>query len=870
MSKGHATLTEDVSIVSNQHQSPYPTNYTPPANMKSFIEDPTWPLYLNNSDQDRLLDLDSTGDGMPSFARMVGLREQDLFGTCLTLFLMLAAIIIAFSLFLWVLHGLTELLSPDRRRTRARSTTPAVPKPSANRQSYVSGHSRNSSNGKEWLDPRPSTSTDMTVPPMSLPAPTRATQRAQVPSRWHRTWKRFSPRGEAGAFHYAALYGNLLRLILTFQFPVTAFSVYQLTLKQASTVSRVFAALALVFISILIPASVLYKISRTPTGKLYDAARTLLSLGTIYNVYEPGKQLYRTLPLISSLVSGIAIGAGQRSGLAQTIVLVIVELATFVATTFWSPWGLGASMGGVMVITSIVRITSIIMAMVISKEVGAEGSTIEWITYVILLLQAVVFVFFFLMVVTKIIEGLIRLFGGAPFDESNHPIDGGIFAAIMDLDCLNGVRGGKAAARKQRKRDSEALRNNVSVAGSLNTQMMLDRHSQGVAQERYALVEPNPNRPNTRTGYFPVQNPTMVPVNEFGGRRSMSDQGSIMSGSHEGGIMDMWRPNSFHDPQPLPSQSEKSTPMHSPRLSGGSWNAPGPFIRITSDTPQRPGHARARSSSATVEILDSPRVGPQSPSATLSPVYPPTAGVRADRNGHRPPPLAIPRRRSLNNISVEGNEQRKKKSGGRWFGRGETATSDDSDDEPGPSRRRRSSVAPYDDEQDPSKRWLALFRRKPKALDARARAENRVRKAVAVNRSGALLAGVDAPGPERGFRVQRKGAPTSTPLSPPAERTFRVQRKGQDGSFPPTPATPGSMVPLIEETVEPEPSGGRSTPASAFSSLNPSLNPPSSYRPRSTDMLLRPVSTTEEGRPSRPESTTSMGGYEDVLFKPLR
>jgi hypothetical protein len=32
-------------------------------------------------------------------------------------------------------------------------------------------------------------------------------------------------------------------------------------------------------------------------------------------------------------------------------------------------------------------------------------------------------------------------------EESTSPLDSGLFAAIMDLDCLNGVRGGKAAQR---------------------------------------------------------------------------------------------------------------------------------------------------------------------------------------------------------------------------------------------------------------------------------------------------------------------------------------------------------------------------------------------------------------------------------------
>lgn len=354
-----ADLVWNVSIVSHEHQSAYPTTYDAPESLKFMLEDPKYPLYLNSSAKPRMLDLDTTPDGMQSWARMVGLRPQDLFGTCLSLFLMLAAVIVVFSLLLWTIHCLTEAFGPERTSKRTTRGGKHIPRNSGG----INGASRSSLTNKEWNQ-----SADFNQQPLAQSL--RQTPKATVPSRWHRTRKRFMPRGEAGAFHFSALYGNLLRLIITFHFPVTTFSVYQLTLKNASIVSRVFAALAFAFISVLIPCLIMFKISRTPTGKLYDAARTLLALGTMYNVYEPGKQLYRSLPLFGSLVSGIVIGAGQKSGLAQTIVLVVVELASFITTTFWSPWGQGASMGGFVFFVSVVRIISIVMTMVMAKEVS--------------------------------------------------------------------------------------------------------------------------------------------------------------------------------------------------------------------------------------------------------------------------------------------------------------------------------------------------------------------------------------------------------------------------------------------------------------------------------------------------------------------
>lgn len=73
------------------------------------------------------------------------------------------------------------------------------------------------------------------------------------------------------------------------------------------------------------------------------------------------------------------------------------------------------------------------------------------------------------MLTCKILEGLIRLFGKIRFDESTHPLDGGLFAAFGGLsEKLKGRRGSKRPRLDHR---------NSSNAGSINTQMMLNRYS---------------------------------------------------------------------------------------------------------------------------------------------------------------------------------------------------------------------------------------------------------------------------------------------------------------------------------------------------------------------------------------------------------
>lgn len=431
--------------------------------------------------------------------------------------------------------------------------------------------------------------------------------------------------------------------------------------------------------------------------------------------------------------------------------------------------------------------------------------TSQWLTYAILLLQAIIFVFFLLMLITKAVEGFIRLFGGVHFDESTHPLDGGLFGAIADLDCLN-PRGGKAAERKRRKRGSKQLQRNVSAAGSLTTQMMLDRHSMGVMRPvsdgvgggNTPFLSPNnARRPTPGVGphsanYFPAYTPPLgPPPMERHSSDSMTDE------QHAGGnIMDAWRP--YHSAQaqgqggyfemqqaqaqsqgvygvssthgrsqstpnaygPMPLQSSQSPPftgIAAPGPSGpGGFSvlrggraditnpytvqnpstfspgegrdrsatmSPPPSIRVSPISP-KPTHSRQHSSSAIIESFDQ---RPSPPATPLHPPHPPvgiamgmgtrrqSSGLQPNHQGLTPPVLAIPKRRSLNNLredsptdqSVHDKEldaavAGKKKKRRSWFKSDPNPDSDspvpddedyteESDDEPGPSRRKSKS-----------------------------------------------------------------------------------------------------------------------------------------------------------------------------------
>lgn len=168
--------------------------------------------------------------------------------------------------------------------------------------------------------------------------------------------------------------GNLVRIIILFHLPITVFSVYQWSIRDvASLASVILAALSFATLSVFLPVLLLVRVSMTPTAKLYDATRTLLSLGPLYNIYRPGSQLYPALTFGASLATGIVAGAAQRSGTAQAIVLLVIEISMGLVTTVWQPWGGGSGMGIPGFLFSVLRTISTVLLLILSPAVSAVG-----------------------------------------------------------------------------------------------------------------------------------------------------------------------------------------------------------------------------------------------------------------------------------------------------------------------------------------------------------------------------------------------------------------------------------------------------------------------------------------------------------------
>lgn len=301
--------------------------------------------------------------GLSSFAYTVGVRPEALFGICLTLFLAIVAATIVLSLAVWFVDHVIRLFtgvftgdsSPVPGMKMSGTRSPRFPS-----KDLVDGNEESKS-----LNSRGE------LPTVGRSASKFGLSVTSSPSGWRRWWrvKTSSPV----SFHGSVLHGNLVRILVLFHLPVTIFSVYQMTLPQSSAPlgSRILAGFSFGIISCLIPAILVIRVRLTTTNKLYEETRTLLSLGPLYNHYRHGSQMFASLLFATNLAFGITIGAGQESGTAQAIVILVVEVLSALVTSVWLPWGIGASMGLISFLFCVARIVIAVLLVILAPSVGS-------------------------------------------------------------------------------------------------------------------------------------------------------------------------------------------------------------------------------------------------------------------------------------------------------------------------------------------------------------------------------------------------------------------------------------------------------------------------------------------------------------------
>ncbi|KAI0265161.1 hypothetical protein BC834DRAFT_825410 [Gloeopeniophorella convolvens] len=410
--------------------------FAPPAEFADQLSDPSAPIFVNASVPNTLFTLPPDAkSGLSSFAYAVGLRPQDLFGVCLVLFLGIIAGTIVLSVLVWALDSFVTWIVSTYFGSQGAQFGTRSPRYSATGKDVLDGVA-----GGPGADEDRSHSSHFLF------------RSSRFPQSARRGWIRL--RLDMSSFHVSVLQGNLVRILMLFHLPVTIFSCYQLTLGRpaASVVSIALAALSFAAFSVVIPVLLVVRLFMTSTSKLYDETWTLLALGPLYNHYRHGSQLFACLFFATNLAHGLAIGCGQRSGIAQAVVILVVEVVSALVTSVWLPWGHGASMGLISFLFCVARIVVAVLLVILTPTVSIGSEAGQWVAYVILLILALVYLAFALLLACKFLEGLTRILGGVGFDRSRHTVDSGLIGVCSLLGCCGSSR--RRAPRSRSRADS--------------------------------------------------------------------------------------------------------------------------------------------------------------------------------------------------------------------------------------------------------------------------------------------------------------------------------------------------------------------------------------------------------------------------------
>lgn len=213
--------------------------------------------------------------------------------------------------------------------------------------------------------------------------------------------------------------GNVVRIVLNyFIMPIVALSCFQMVIADQSPAFAV--ALAVVTLLLLLGSAtwlLYFIISTRPKAFLFDDLPTVLRYGPLYNTYSDEAAAYALIPVLLSIVRGIAIGAVQLSGIAQVVLLAICEVIQILTVHAFRPFHSPTSMNAYHTVFSVLRLVTIMLMVAFSPTLGVNDGTKGWIGYVILLIHGCVMVFgFFLNALQTLVEVIARMLGAGGDD----------------------------------------------------------------------------------------------------------------------------------------------------------------------------------------------------------------------------------------------------------------------------------------------------------------------------------------------------------------------------------------------------------------------------------------------------------------------
>lgn len=237
--------------------------------------------------------------------------------------------------------------------------------------------------------------------------------------RWLWRWISKTQDGDLTGKNWAFTAGNIIRVICNyFMLPIIALSLFQLVVAPRSPASVVAPAVILLILVAGVAAWIFWFIFTTrPRAHLFDDLPTVLTYGPLYNTYSDDAAPFSFIPVLLTIIRGIAIGAIQPSGIAQIIILAICEVILILTLHAFRPFQSNTSMNAYHTFFSIVRLTCVLLSVAFVPSLDVDEAPKGWIGYIILLLHAIVLVFgFFLNSLQTIVEVGARL-GGVGGDQ---------------------------------------------------------------------------------------------------------------------------------------------------------------------------------------------------------------------------------------------------------------------------------------------------------------------------------------------------------------------------------------------------------------------------------------------------------------------
>jgi len=186
-------------------------------------------------------------------------------------------------------------------------------------------------------------------------------------------------------------------------------------------------------------------------------------------------------------------------------------------------------------------------------QVSIGNQAGQWVAYVILFTLAVVYLAFFLMLICKIVEAFIRIFGGVGFDRSRHAVDSGLMGVLGLLGCCS-------TRRRQPQRGDRRSR---PLSGALNA-----------SQSSFSFSHPaNKKGPNSSPSGPPS---VLRPEHALRPYREETDD-------ENGFIMGAWQPfprpgyNALQDGPSRPSEPSPPAKSGFSRVAGGRAHYESPY-----------------------------------------------------------------------------------------------------------------------------------------------------------------------------------------------------------------------------------------------------------------------------------------------------